>query len=263
MVARTAVLFDIDGTLIDTGGAGARSWKHAFQEVYGIPGDITHFSEVGMTDPVVARQTFVGTLGRDPRDGELADADHGVRARSARRGGGLGGLPRAARAWSTCLRSLSVSSNGARPRLGQRGRCRPHQDRARPPQPVLPLRWVRDRLGRPGRADARGHRQGGGRCSAIPSDHTDVFVVGDTPRDVEAAHGAGAIVGGGRYRSSTRKPSSATPVPTTCWRIFRRRSPRCRDRSLGRLREPPSRTPRPRAPGCATTVGSCWFPRRR
>ncbi len=80
MVARTAVLFDIDGTLIDTGGAGARSWKRAFQEVYGIPGDITHFSEVGMTDPVVARQTFVGTLGRDPRERGARGPDHGVRA---------------------------------------------------------------------------------------------------------------------------------------------------------------------------------------
>jgi beta-phosphoglucomutase-like phosphatase (HAD superfamily) len=27
-----AVLFDIDGTVITTGGAGARSWREAFQE---------------------------------------------------------------------------------------------------------------------------------------------------------------------------------------------------------------------------------------
>ena len=35
-----AVLFDIDGTLISTGGAGARSWRYAFQELHGIPADI-------------------------------------------------------------------------------------------------------------------------------------------------------------------------------------------------------------------------------
>jgi phosphoglycolate phosphatase len=28
-------LFDIDGTLVDTGGAGARSWSHAFERLYG------------------------------------------------------------------------------------------------------------------------------------------------------------------------------------------------------------------------------------
>jgi phosphoglycolate phosphatase len=35
-----AILFDIDGTLIDTGGAGAASWRLAFNELYGIPADI-------------------------------------------------------------------------------------------------------------------------------------------------------------------------------------------------------------------------------
>jgi phosphoglycolate phosphatase-like HAD superfamily hydrolase len=34
-----AVLFDIDGTLITTGGAGARRWRDAFQDLYRIPAD--------------------------------------------------------------------------------------------------------------------------------------------------------------------------------------------------------------------------------
>src|SRR5580658_5635055 len=34
------VLFDIDETLVHTGGAGARSWKAAFEKLYGIPADI-------------------------------------------------------------------------------------------------------------------------------------------------------------------------------------------------------------------------------
>jgi phosphoglycolate phosphatase len=66
------VLFDIDGTLITTGGAGGRAWSAAFQKLFGVPGDITRFSEVGMTDPDVARQTFEGTLGREPNEDELA-----------------------------------------------------------------------------------------------------------------------------------------------------------------------------------------------
>ena len=53
-----AVLFDIDGTLISTGGAGARSWRHAFEVLHGIPADIGKFTDAGMTDPTVARLTF-------------------------------------------------------------------------------------------------------------------------------------------------------------------------------------------------------------
>jgi phosphoglycolate phosphatase len=67
-----AVLFDIDGTLLTTGGAGGRAWAKAFEERFGEAADITRFSEVGMTDPDVAHATFVGTLGREPDDDELA-----------------------------------------------------------------------------------------------------------------------------------------------------------------------------------------------
>ncbi len=67
-----AVLFDIDGTLIISGGAGAESWRRAFDELYGIPADIGSFTDTGMTDPDVGRQTFKGVLGRDPSDDEFA-----------------------------------------------------------------------------------------------------------------------------------------------------------------------------------------------
>jgi beta-phosphoglucomutase-like phosphatase (HAD superfamily) len=53
-----AILFDIDGLLITTGGAGTRAWRAAFDELYGIPADIGEFTEAGMTDPVIARLTF-------------------------------------------------------------------------------------------------------------------------------------------------------------------------------------------------------------
>jgi len=67
-----ALLFDIDGTLIDTGGAGAASWRLAFDELYGIPVDIGQFTDAGMTDPDVGRKTFVGALGREPTQQEFA-----------------------------------------------------------------------------------------------------------------------------------------------------------------------------------------------
>jgi beta-phosphoglucomutase-like phosphatase (HAD superfamily) len=52
------LLFDIDGTLISTGGAGAVAWKQAFEELHGIPADIGQFTDAGMTDPDVGAQTF-------------------------------------------------------------------------------------------------------------------------------------------------------------------------------------------------------------
>jgi phosphoglycolate phosphatase len=65
------VLFDVDETLVHTGGSGARSWKAAFEKLYGIPADIGEHSSAGETDPQVARATFQGVLGRVPTDDEL------------------------------------------------------------------------------------------------------------------------------------------------------------------------------------------------
>jgi phosphoglycolate phosphatase-like HAD superfamily hydrolase len=77
MAGVRAVLFDIDGTLISSGGAGAVSWREAFQELYGVPADIGRFTDAGMTDPEVGRLTFANVIGREPTAEELA----GVMAR--------------------------------------------------------------------------------------------------------------------------------------------------------------------------------------
>jgi phosphoglycolate phosphatase len=65
------VLFDVDETLVHTGGSGARSWSAAFEKLYGVPADIGEHSSAGETDPQVARATFQGVLGRDPAQDEL------------------------------------------------------------------------------------------------------------------------------------------------------------------------------------------------
>jgi phosphoglycolate phosphatase len=65
------VLFDIDETLVHTGGSGARSWSAAFEMLYGISADIGKHSSAGETDPQVGRATFKGVLGRDPSIDEL------------------------------------------------------------------------------------------------------------------------------------------------------------------------------------------------
>jgi len=66
------VLFDVDETLVHTGGSGARSWSAAFEALYGIAADIGEHSGAGETDPQVARATFRAVLHRDPSDDELA-----------------------------------------------------------------------------------------------------------------------------------------------------------------------------------------------
>jgi phosphoglycolate phosphatase len=67
-----AILFDVDGLLITTGGAGARSWRWAFNELYGLPANIGEFTEAGMTDPVVGKITFTRVMGHEPSAEELA-----------------------------------------------------------------------------------------------------------------------------------------------------------------------------------------------
>src|ERR1700683_5393588 len=65
------VLFDVDETLVHTGGAGAKSWKAAFDKLYGIPADIGQHTSAGETDPEVSTETFQGVLHRDPTPDEL------------------------------------------------------------------------------------------------------------------------------------------------------------------------------------------------
>jgi phosphoglycolate phosphatase-like HAD superfamily hydrolase len=63
----TILLFDIDGTLLLTGGAGRRSFERAFQEVTGRPDALSGFSFGGMTDRGIARAGLTA-LGREADD---------------------------------------------------------------------------------------------------------------------------------------------------------------------------------------------------
>jgi phosphoglycolate phosphatase len=60
----TVLLFDIDGTLITSGGAGRRAMERAFDERYGTR-EACRFRFDGMTDLQIARQTLVA-LGVEP-----------------------------------------------------------------------------------------------------------------------------------------------------------------------------------------------------
>lgn len=69
-----AVLFDIDGTLLVTGGAGAVAWQRAFEETHGVEADIAEHTDAGMTDPEIAAIVFREVIGRDGTPEERAKA---------------------------------------------------------------------------------------------------------------------------------------------------------------------------------------------
>lgn len=52
------VLFDVDGTLIGSGGAGVRSVNRAFRDLYGIENAMTGVDPNGNTDPLIFREAL-------------------------------------------------------------------------------------------------------------------------------------------------------------------------------------------------------------
>jgi len=69
-----AVLFDIDGTLLVTGGAGAVAWQRAFEGLYGVEANIDEHTDAGMTDPEIAAIVFREVVGREGSPEERAKA---------------------------------------------------------------------------------------------------------------------------------------------------------------------------------------------
>jgi len=68
------VLFDIDGTLLVTGGAGGVAWQRAFEELHGVEADIAEHTDAGMTDPEIVKIVFREVLGREGTAAERAKA---------------------------------------------------------------------------------------------------------------------------------------------------------------------------------------------
>jgi phosphoglycolate phosphatase-like HAD superfamily hydrolase len=180
------VLFDIDGTLVSTGGAGAVAWRRAFEELHGIPADIGKFTDAGMTDPDVGAKTFEAVMNRKPTPREVAQLiqrrlEHLPEAIAESEGYRvLPGVPERLRQLSHdghLLGLITGNGDGAAFVKLSRGDL---------------MRWFSfgayatagvDRAGIVRRAVERGEATIG--CD-VPN--SDIFVVGDTPRDVEAAH---------------------------------------------------------------------------
>src|SRR3954464_8942786 len=186
-----AVLFDIDGTLISTGGAGARSWRYAFQELHGIPADIGEFTDAGMTDPVVARLTFKAAVGHDPSPIELAtvlaayldrlpfEVEHSDKYRVLDGAEEL--LPRLGRSGILLGITSGAVEAAAHIKLSRAGFNR-----------YFPFGGYGSDSGDRVELTKRAIEKGGSLVGE-KLDPKTVFVVGDTPKDVEAAHGAGCV----------------------------------------------------------------------
>ena len=192
--AGRAVLFDIDGTILVTGGAGGVAWQRAFEELHGVEANVAEHTDAGMTDPEIAAIVFREVIGREGSPEERAKAIAGY----------LRHLPDAV-----------AESNGYRVMPG----IEPLLDRLIDDGVLLGLVT--------GNVEAAAHvklARGGlnrffsfGGYGSDSADRTEVteaalrraelvsggglrdgacFSVGDTPRDVTAGHGAGIRVVG-------------------------------------------------------------------
>ena len=186
------VLFDIDGTLITTGGASDRAWHRAFEELHGVEVEVSEYTGRGVPDPAVGVQSFRGAIGREPTAEEM-DALMALRLRYLPEEVGDSPGYRVMPGAEALLGQAARGWPGARPDHRQRRGGRSDQARAGRSGPLLRvrrlrLRRARARRRRPHRARARR------RVAGSPVDRAACLAVGDTPRDVEAGHGAGIRV---------------------------------------------------------------------
>jgi phosphoglycolate phosphatase len=65
-VRKKLLLFDLDWTLIYTGGAGIRAFNAAFQGLFGLPDGLKGFTLDGKTDRAIARELIAQRTGREP-----------------------------------------------------------------------------------------------------------------------------------------------------------------------------------------------------
>jgi phosphoglycolate phosphatase len=66
-------LFDVDGTLLLTGGAGAVALTQVFERRYGVRGAMDSIHPGGKTDPMILAEIFEAHLARSPTLAEMAE----------------------------------------------------------------------------------------------------------------------------------------------------------------------------------------------
>jgi phosphoglycolate phosphatase len=195
-----AILFDIDGTLLVTGGAGAVAWQRAFREMHGIDANIDEHTHAGMTDPEIAAIVFREVIGREGSAAERAEAIAGYLShlqRAVEESEGYRVMPG--------IEELLPRLAGEGALLGiVTGNI----------EAAAHIKLARGDLNRffafGGYGSDSSDRteltkkaiERGGQVAAEELDPTATIGVGDTPRDVKACHGAGIKVVGvatGKY----------------------------------------------------------------
>ncbi len=71
-MSRHLLLFDIDGTLVRTAGAGRQALSQAFEELFGVAGGLEGVRLDGNTDPMIYEGLFRAHLCRSPTEEEEA-----------------------------------------------------------------------------------------------------------------------------------------------------------------------------------------------
>lgn len=209
------VLFDIDGTLVLTGGAGMRALNRACEDLIGLPDALDGIPLAGRTDWIILEDT-VSRIGRR-LDAELFAA---LRARYLgyleqeieRPGRGVKGVMPGVRELLDRLHARDdvllglLTGNfeaGARIKLGHFDlwkyfRCGAFGDDAADRNALVPFALSRAR-----------------HCGLVSATGRDVLVVGDTPHDVACALAAGATpvaVATGSYSVEDLRASGAEVV---------------------------------------------------
>lgn len=189
---RRLVLFDIDGTLILTGGAGSRAMGRAFSELFGVEDAFTGIPMAGRTDAVILADAFT-------RAGLVASADrvrafHRLYCRQLREE--IERPSSAKRAMPGVRRILDELSaredvvlglltgniaEGARIKLEHFDlwryfKCGAFGDETHDRNTLVPVAL----------SEARA-------CGVAPNDLRHVIVVGDTPLDIACARAGGAL----------------------------------------------------------------------
>lgn len=203
---RKLLLFDIDGTLLDTGGAGRAAIGSALAEVYGETGPIDGFSFHGKTDPAIVRALLRATGRADAEiDAGLADLwaiylgylDHELAKRAGEMAvcaGVADVLAEASTAGDLALGLVTGNVEGGAWRklracglaesftLGAFGSDSEHREHL----PPIAMRRAHESLG-------------------VAFEREAVMVIGDTPEDVRCAVSSGVAavaVASGRYSAA-------------------------------------------------------------
>jgi phosphoglycolate phosphatase-like HAD superfamily hydrolase len=190
MAHKKLLLFDIDGTLLLTGRAGEYALRVAFKERFGVDDDLSSISFAGSTDGAIARQMFAAhDISPTPENiAELFDGYvHHLALELSRREGrvlpGIVELLDALHGREDCVLGLLTGNieKGAELKLSHYGVWDFFEFGAFADDHV-----DRNKLGPV--AHSRAVEKHG-----ISFEAEDVFVLGDTPRDIDCARAAGFV----------------------------------------------------------------------